>query len=47
MVITEAIDKKNALKEDLSEKFVFLKMVGCTKHRVSYLIINRQFPKTC
>ena len=43
MVITAAINRKNALKEELSDKFVFLKMDGCTRHRVNYLAINVQF----
>ena len=42
IVITAAIDQKHALKE-LSDKFVFLKMDGCKRHRVSYLAINVQF----
>ena len=43
MVITAAIGRKNALKEELSGKFVFLKMDGCTRHRISYLAVNVQF----
>ena len=43
MVITAAIYKKNSLKEEIIDKFVFLKIDGCTKHRVSYLAINVQF----
>ena len=31
------------MKEELSDKFVFLKMDGCTRYRVSYLAINVQF----
>ncbi|CAK8690149.1 unnamed protein product [Clavelina lepadiformis] len=42
MVLKAATDQKNALKEDLSDKFVFLKMDGCTKLRVHYLAINVQ-----
>ena len=43
MVTTATIDRKNVLKEELSDKFVFLKMEGCTRHRVNYLAINVQF----
>ena len=43
MVITAAIDRKNALKEELSDKLVFLKMDGCKRRRVSYFAINVQF----
>ena len=34
---------KTCIEEELSDKFVFLKMDGCTRHRVSYLAINVQF----
>ena len=43
MVITAAIHRKNALKEELSDKLVFLKMDGCKRRRVSYFAINVQF----
>ena len=43
VVKTAAIDQKNVLKEELSDKFVFLKMESCARHGVSYLAINVQF----
>ena len=43
MVITAAIDRKNKLKEELSDKFVFLKINGFTRHRVNHLAINVLF----
>ena len=43
MVITAALDQKNELKEELSDKFVSLIMDGCTRHWVNYLAINVQF----
>ena len=41
MVITAAIDRKNKLKEELSGKFVFLKMMAAGL--INYLAINVQF----
>ena len=43
MVITAAIHRKNELEEKLSDKFVFLRMNGCTRHRVNYHAISVQF----
>ena len=42
-VITARIDRKNALKEELSDKFVFFEMDGCTGHRVNFLALNARF----
>ena len=39
--ITAAIDRKK-LKKGRNDKFVFLKLDGCTRHRVNYLAINVQ-----
>ena len=34
---------KNELKEELRDKFLFLKMDACTRHRVNYFGVNAQF----
>ena len=36
----------NALKEELSDKFVFLKMNGCIRHKVNHLAISMLDSKT-
>ena len=43
MVINEADNQKQLLKEILHKKFCYLKMDACTRHRVNYFAINLQF----
>ena len=43
LVIEEAIKQKEELKKSLKGRFVFLKMDGCTRHRVNYFAIKVRF----
>ena len=43
LVIEEAIKQKEEPKKSLKGRFVFLKMDGCTRHRVNYFAINVRF----
>ena len=43
LVIEEAIKQKQEPKKFLKGRFVFLKMDGCTRHRVNYFAINVRF----
>ena len=43
LILCEAEEQKNKLKEELRDKFLFLKMDGCTRHRISYFALNVQF----
>ena len=43
LVIAKAEQQKEALKKELKDKFLFLKLDACTRHRVNYLGINVQF----
>ena len=43
MVINEADNQKQLLKEMLHKKFCHLKMDACTRHKVNYFAINVQF----
>ena len=40
LVIDEYESQKEQLKTKLSNKFVYLKMDACTRHRVNYFAIN-------
>ena len=41
--LCEAEEQKNKLKEELRDKFLFLKMDECTRHRINYFVLNVQF----
>ena len=43
IVIKEATRQKQELKNPLKNCFLFLKMDGCTRHRVNYFAINARF----
>ena len=43
LILCEAEEQKNKLKEELRDKFLFLKMDGCTRHRINYFALNVQF----
>ncbi|XP_039441388.1 uncharacterized protein LOC120422101 [Culex pipiens pallens] len=43
MVIGEANSKKEELKRILKNRFIFVKVDACTRHRVNYLAINVRF----
>ena len=43
LILCEAEEQKNKLKEELHDKFMFLKMDGCTRHRINYFALNIQF----
>ena len=43
LILCEAEEQKNKLKEELRDKFLFLKMDGCTSHRINYFALNVQF----
>ena len=43
LILCEAEEQKNKLKEELRDKFLFLKMDGCTRHRINYLALNVHF----
>ena len=43
LMIEEAIKQKEDLKKSLKGRFVFLKLDGCTRHRVNYFAINVRF----
>ena len=43
LILCEAEEQKNKLKEKLRDKFLFLKMDGCTRHRINYFALNIQF----
>jgi len=43
MILHEASEQKNKLKEEICDKFLFLKMDACTRHRVNYFAVNAQF----
>lgn len=43
IVIEESEQKKEELRRTLKGRFVFLKMDGCTRHRVNYFAINVRF----
>jgi len=43
LILCEAEEQKNKLKEKSHDKFLFLKMDGCTRHRINYLALNVQF----
>ena len=43
LILCEAEERKNKLKETLHDIFLFLKMDGCTRHRINYFALNVQF----
>ena len=43
LIFCEAEEQKNKLKEELCDKFLCLKMDGCTRHRINYFALNVQF----
>ena len=43
LILCEAEEQKNKLKEELRDRFLFLKMGGCTRHRINYFALNVQF----
>ena len=43
LILCEAEEQKNKLKEELRDKFLFLEMDGCIRHRINYFALNVQF----
>ena len=43
LILCEAEEQKNKLKEEFVIIFLFLKMDGCTRHRINYFALNVQF----
>ena len=43
LILCEAEEQKNKLKEELRDKFLFLKMDRCTRHRKNYFSLKVQF----
>ena len=43
LIPCEAEEQKNILKDELRDKFLFLKMDGCTRHKINYFALNVQF----
>ena len=40
LILCEAKEQKNILKDELLDKFLFLKLDGCTRHRINYFALN-------
>ena len=43
LILCEVDEQKNKLKEELRNRFLFLKMDGCTRHRMNYFALTVQF----
>ena len=43
LILSEVEEQKNILKDELRDKFLFLKMDGCTRHRINYFALNVSF----
>jgi len=40
LILCEDEEQKNKLKEETHDKSLFLKLDGCTRHRINYFALN-------